>query len=219
MARRALADTSFAVWSGRTGLGMALLACSDMAAMLTGNEWSDGMSKELSTMQDASVARAEAAFRAHLRRRGLKYTRERQSILQAVMRNEQHFEADELLWAMRRQNVRVGKATIYRTLPLLVEAGIVREVIYGEKHAHYEHTFGHTPHDHMICRECGQVIEFDSKEVLELIGQLCRRRGFQPLYHRFQVSGRCDRCQHVTAQRRRGASKARRTSARPAPRS
>jgi len=167
-------------------------------------------------MQDASVARAEAVFRAHLRRRGLKYTRERQAILQAVMQDEQHFEAEELLWTMRRQSVRVGKATIYRTLPLLVEAGIIREAIYGEKHAHYEHTFGHRPHDHMVCRDCGQVIEFDSKEVLDLIGQLCGRQGFEPLYHRFQVSGRCGQCRGAAAQRRRGASRARRTSAGPA---
>ena len=184
--------------------------------MLRVSEWSDDMPKQPSTVQDTSVARAEAAFRAHLRHRGLKYTRERQAILQAVMRNEQHFEAEELLLAMRQQDARVGKATIYRTLPLLVEAGIVREVIYGEKHAHYEHTFGHTPHDHMVCRDCGQVIEFDSKEVLDLIGQICGRQGFEPLYHRFQVSGRCDRCQRVAAQRRRGASRARRTSAGPA---
>ncbi len=170
-------------------------------------------------MQHASVARAEAAFRAHLRRRGLKYTRERRAILQAVMRNEQHFEAEELLWAMRRQDVRVGKATIYRTLPLLVEAGIIREVIYGEKHAHYEHTFEHAPHDHMVCRDCGRVIEFDSRELLELIRQLCGRQGFQPLYHRFQVSGRCERCRRDAAQRRPDASKARRRSTGPVRRS
>jgi Fur family ferric uptake transcriptional regulator len=184
--------------------------------MLTCSERSDDMPKEPSTTQDTSAAKAEAAFRAHLRRRGLKYTRERQAILQAVMRNEQHFEAEELLWSMRRQDVRVGKATIYRTLPLLVDAGIIREVIYGEKHAHYEHTFGHAPHDHMICRSCGQVIEFDSKKVLELIEQLCGRERFEPLYHRFQISGRCDRCRRRAAQHRRGASRAPRTSEGPA---
>ena len=135
------------------------------------------------------------------------------------MRNEQHFEAEELLWAMRRQDVRVGKATIYRTLPLLVEAGIIREVIYGEKHAHYEHTFEHAPHDHMVCRDCGRVIEFDSRELLELIRQLCGRQGFQPLYHRFQVSGRCERCRRDAAQRRPDASKARRRSTGPVRRS
>jgi Fur family ferric uptake transcriptional regulator len=165
------------------------------------------------------LASAEARLRAHLRTRGLKYTRERRAILRAVMENEEHFEAEELLLNMRQRGVRVAKATIYRTLPLLVEAGIVREVIYGEKHAHYEHTFGHTPHDHMVCQRCGCIIEFDSEEVRDLMVCISRREGFEPVSHRFQIAGLCRRCGGQPSRPQRSASTGPRRSRRPARRS
>jgi len=137
---------------------------------------------------------AEESFRTYLSRHGLKYTRERRTILRAVMQNERHFEAEELLLTMRAQGLRVAKATIYRTLPLLVACGIIREVIFGEKHAHYEHTFGHAPHDHMICQQCGRIIEFDSRQVVGLIDAVCSAAAFHPRSHRFQITGLCRRC-------------------------
>jgi len=115
---------------------------------------------------------AEARFRAYLSRHSLKYTRERRAILRAVMQDERHFEAEELLLTMRAQGLRVAQATIYRTLPLLVACGIIREVIFGEKHAHYEHTFGHTG----------------------LIDAVCSAAAFQPRSHRFQITGLCPAC-------------------------
>ena len=144
--------------------------------------------------QPSAPDAAEANFRAYLSRHSLKYTRERRAILRAVMQNERHFEAEELLLTMRAQDLRVAQATIYRTLPLLVACGIIREVIFGEKHAHYEHTFGHTPHDHMICQHCGRVIEFDSKQVVGLIDAVCSAAAFQPRSHRFQITGLCPAC-------------------------
>jgi Fur family ferric uptake transcriptional regulator len=161
------------------------------------------MTSDRATDRHPELRAAEACFRTYLAAHGLKYTRERRAILRAVMQNEEHFEAEELLLAMRDQGQRVAKATIYRALPLLLAAGVVREVIFGEKHAHYEHTFGHRPHDHMICQRCGRIVEFDSKDVVTLIDQLCSHEGFKSLSHRFQITGICQACR--SGQSRKGS--------------
>ncbi len=149
------------------------------------------MSKQLN---EDDVRAAETIFRAYLRQRGLKYTPERRSLLLEVLGNDEHFEAEQLLIAMRQGGKRVAKATIYRTLPLLVNCGIIKQVPFGDKLAHYEHTLGQAPHDHMICRRCRKIVEFDSREVVDLRNDLAARHGFQPLSHRFQITGLCRDC-------------------------
>ena len=91
----------------------------------------------------------EKIFRDYVQSKGLKFTPERQAILNHVFECHEHFEAEELLIDMRKNNKRVSKATIYRTLALLVNSGLLREVIFGEKHAHYEHVYGHEHHEHL----------------------------------------------------------------------
>jgi len=147
----------------------------------------------MSPDQDDLLA-AEGIFRAYLFDHGLKYTRERQAILRGVMANEQHFEAEQLLMDLRAAGCRVAKATIYRTLPLLADCGIIKQERFGEKEARYEHTYGHKPHDHMVCQKCGRIIEFDSSEVARLAGILAEMQGFQALSHRFQIVGLCPQC-------------------------
>lgn len=143
------------------------------------------------------IRTAENVFREFLRDRGLKYTGERQHILQAVMRSTEHFEAEQLLLDMRQASRKVGKATVYRTLKLLVECGIVKEVHFSNKQVHYEHTYGQDPHDHMVCRRCGRIIEFDAADVVRLRAVLAAPMNFHVLSHRFQIIGLCQTC--VTA--------------------
>src|SRR5438132_6519161 len=88
------------------------------------------------------IQSAENIFREYLRDRGLKLTPERAYLLKEVMANDSHFEAEQLLIALRQSGRRVGKATVYRTLPLLVNCGIVKQVQFGDKLTRYEHTFG-----------------------------------------------------------------------------
>lgn len=140
------------------------------------------------------IATAENIFHEFLRDRGLKYTEERERILRAVMKNDEHFEAEQLLMDMRQSGMRVGKATVYRTLKLLVACGIVKEVHFSNKQVHYEHTYGQDPHDHMVCRRCGRIIEFDAGDVLRLRTALAASRGFHALSHRFQITGLCEAC-------------------------
>ncbi len=143
---------------------------------------------------DNTTQTAEHVFREYLRDRGLKYTDERRRILMAVMANDEHFEAEQLLLDMRQEETRVGKATVYRTLKLLVACGIVREVHFSNKQVHYEHTYGQDPHDHMVCRRCGRIIEFDAAAVVKLRTLLAAERRFHALSHRFAIMGLCEAC-------------------------
>lgn len=145
-------------------------------------------------VSDNVIETAEHVFREYLRDRGLKYTDERQAILQAVMRKDEHFEAEQLLLEMRQTDDRVGKATVYRTLKLLVACGIVKEVHFSNKQVHYEHTYGQDPHDHMVCRRCGRIIEFDAAEVVKLRTLIAAAHKFHGLSHRFSIMGLCDAC-------------------------
>jgi Fur family ferric uptake transcriptional regulator len=140
------------------------------------------------------VDTAENVFREYLRHRGLKYTAERKLLLEAVMQNNEHFEVEQLLLDLRQTARRVGKATVYRTLKLLVDCGIVREVHFSNKQVHYEHAYGQDPHDHMVCTRCGRIVEFDAADVVRLRTVLSSRYGFYPLSHRFQIRGLCENC-------------------------
>jgi Fur family transcriptional regulator, ferric uptake regulator len=140
------------------------------------------------------ILTAEGVFREYLRERGLKYTGERELVLHAVMRTDEHFEAEQLVLNMRQAQAHVGKATVYRTLKLLVDCRIVREVYFSNKLAHYEHAYGQAPHDHMVCRRCGRIIEFDAAEVVRLRSSLAAERGFHAQTHRFQIIGVCEKC-------------------------
>jgi len=140
------------------------------------------------------IETAEHVFREYLRDRGLKYTVERRDILRAVMQNDEHFEAEQLLLDMRQTGPRVGKATIYRSLKLLVACGIVKEVHFSNKQVHYEHTYGQDPHDHMVCRRCGRIIEFDAAEVTRLRTLIAASHKFHSLSHRFAIMGLCEAC-------------------------
>lgn len=137
---------------------------------------------------------AEAVFREHLKDRGLKYTPPRQDILQAVMSIDEHFEAEQLLLELRQRGKRVAKATIYRTLPILVSCNILKAVRFEDKQTHYEHTFGEDPHDHMVCVRCGRIIEFDSRDVVRMRTLMADRFKFHDTGHRFQITGLCESC-------------------------
>ena len=86
---------------------------------------------------------------------GQKLTQERTSLVREIFSTHYHFEADELLFKMKQKSVKISRATVYRTLELLVKSGLVRRVHLGEDHYHYEHVRGDSHHDHLVCTACG----------------------------------------------------------------
>ena len=138
--------------------------------------------------------------RDYLRRNGLAFTASRRTILTWVTAATGHFDAEQLRESLLRKGRRLSPATIYRTLPLFVRSGIIKETIGSGDKARYEHVFGHEHHDHLECLECGRVIEFMDPGLEKLQQTVCRRHGFQPVDHRLAIRGYCSRC----AGRRKG---------------
>jgi len=138
---------------------------------------------------DTIVAPLCSIFRRFLKRQGLKFTTERAQILDHVLSKEHLFEAEALMYEMREAGHRVSKATIYRTLKHLVEAGIIREVLLDSKQSHYQMVYGRKPTDHLVDFESDEVIEFYSPELIALRDRICREHGLDPVGHRFVIYG------------------------------
>jgi Fur family transcriptional regulator, ferric uptake regulator len=133
-------------------------------------------------------------FGDFLQTQGLKLTSERTALVREIFSTHYHFEADELLFKMKDKAVKISRATVYRTLELLVKSGMVRRVHLGEDHYHYEHVRGDSHHDHLICTMCGGVIEFHDEELERRQREICERKKFTPTFHNLQILGVCDSC-------------------------
>ncbi|MEJ5376341.1 MAG: transcriptional repressor [bacterium] len=134
------------------------------------------------------------SLRLYLKEQGFRWTPEREEVLKEALALEGHFEADELAYRLRKKGSRVSKATVYRTLPLLVKAGFIREVIHGEKHLHYEHVHGESHHDHLICLVCGKIIEFEDQAMKEIEERICQQNRFRPEKVLVEIYGYCEKC-------------------------
>ncbi len=141
-----------------------------------------------------STDEIRTAFRSFCSDRGIRYTSARQAVLDAVLALHEHFEVEQILYLLRERGSRVGKATVYRTLPLLVDCGILKQVRFDVKHVHYEHDFGQGPHDHMVCENCGRIVEFSSEEVIKLRLKIGHQHEFHVSGHRLQLTGLCSEC-------------------------
>lgn len=142
-----------------------------------------------SAPDDALITPICAIFRRFLKRQGLKFTTERAQTLDVVLSKDGVFEADQLIDEMKSAGHRVSRATIYRTLKHLLEAGIIREVLIDSGKAHYELAFGKAPKGHLVCPETNRIIEFPTAELDELMLRICAEHGFEPVSHRFVIYG------------------------------
>jgi Fur family transcriptional regulator, ferric uptake regulator len=133
-------------------------------------------------------------FDEYISNKGLKLTREREEIVRDILRTDGHFAPDELFVQLRARGSKVSRASIYRTIPLLVESGMIEEVERVDKHAHYERVSQDSHHDHMICIRCGRVIEFYSAGLEQMQERLCRQEKFRGMRHCLDILGVCDKC-------------------------
>ncbi len=138
--------------------------------------------------------KATPQFFSYLKDRGLKWTPEREKVFEEALKMGGHFEAEDLSYRVRKKGSRVSKATVYRTLPLLVKAGLIKEVIHGEKHHHYEHIDGNSLHDHLICLKCGKIEEFAEQSLREIEGKICQKHQFQAQKIVVEIFGYCKNC-------------------------
>lgn len=140
-----------------------------------------------------------AVFRRYLHQAKLKFTPERAMILDAVLRKEGLFEPEGLIEHLKSLGHKVSRATIYRTLSHLQDAGILKQVFFDNKQSYYEVIAGRQTNDYLICVATGKVIEFNSEKLRALRDEICREHGFEPLSHRFQVFGVSPEGQKLTS--------------------
>ena len=128
-----------------------------------------------------------AVFRRKLKADGLKYTPERAQVLDTVVRFDGLFEAEGVLRQVKLSNVRVSKATVYRTIKLLQEAGIIQRVLFDAEQAHYQLVYGRTPQDLIIRLDTGALVPIDLPELIALREAVCRAHGLTAKGHRLHI--------------------------------
>ena len=134
------------------------------------------------------------SFRQYLAEQGLKSTRQREIILDEFLRCASHPSVEELYLRLRQQHPAIGYATVYRTLKLFAECGIAEARHFGDGQTRYESCPGDEHHDHLICVECGAIIEFEDPGIERLQQQVAKEHGFEISTHRLELYGRCSRC-------------------------
>jgi Fur family ferric uptake transcriptional regulator len=140
------------------------------------------------------MKKAHESLRTYLKTHDLKLTRQRRQALDGVLGLHSHFTAEELLEHLRERGTPVSKATVYRTLALLVESGHLETRDFGRGALLYEHIQGHTHHDHIVCLDCGKIVEFRNAQIEEAQKRVARRKGFQIESHVLKIYGRCREC-------------------------
>jgi Fur family transcriptional regulator, ferric uptake regulator len=158
-------------------------------------------------MPDAANKSARQRFLDFLARKNLRLTGQRRAIIETVFNTRQHFTAEQLLQWSRRRDKSVSRATVYRTLPLLTESGLVREVDFGKDRTFYDPNYAERPrHNHIICQDCGKIVEFESDKIDQLEDEISRRLGFSVKAHRLQITASCEEFRRLGACSKRNRS-------------
>jgi Fur family ferric uptake transcriptional regulator len=141
-------------------------------------------------------------FEEYLQSRGMRNTEQRRILIDYVFSQHDHFDADALMEKLPRKGEEnyVSRPTVYRTLNEFVDAGLLRKFQLDGR-AVYEHDYGYPEHDHLYCTKCQKLFEFQSEELLRLVGNVAKQHRFKVTSHRLIVTGVCRQCQ--TAQRHR----------------
>ncbi len=140
------------------------------------------------------MAKTKEVFREYLTKQGLKSTRQREIILNEFLRCSTHPSTEELYLKLRKKHPNIGYATVYRTLKLFSECGIAEERHFGDGQTRYESTTCEEHHDHLICKECGAILEFEDPRIEQLQEEVARQHGFTIVSHRLEIYGRCSGC-------------------------
>ena len=133
-------------------------------------------------------------FRAALEEHRMPVTHQREAIARALFESGRHLSAEDVAERLKDRDEQIGKATIYRTLNLLVEVGLATEHDFDEGFKRYETRAGPSHHDHLICTSCGSVTEFQRSELESLQEEVARRHGFQVLTRQLKLYGLCVEC-------------------------
>ena len=147
---------------------------------------------------------ARKKFDTFLRKQGLRVTEPRGEVIRLAWSTHDHFSADELhAWSQQGQ-FPASRATVYRTLTLLVEGGFLAEFDAGQGRKLYEHILGHQHHDHLLCTQCGLIVEFRNDRIESLQEEVAEAHSFVLTSHRLTLEGLCLNCQQAAKNRAEG---------------
>jgi Fur family transcriptional regulator, ferric uptake regulator len=137
----------------------------------------------------------ENIFRKLLEERGWRVTKQRNAILRKAYSYKGHFDPESLYLSMRGKGIKASRASVYRTLNLLCECGLVEKVGKTEQGTIYEQNVDRKHHDHMVCVQCGKIIEFYSEKIEKMQEKICRELDFKGKNHTLEIRGYCRQCQ------------------------
>ena len=155
-------------------------------------------------MADGDKQAAKKEFFRFLEQKNLRMTSQRQAIIETVFSTDQHFTAEQLLEWSRRRDKSVSRATVYRTLPLLTESGLVREMDFGKDFKFYDPNYAdHPNHSHIICQDCDKIVEFESEKIEQIENEITHKLGFSLKSQRLQITGTCEELKKLGACKRK----------------
>lgn len=137
----------------------------------------------------------EVIFSSYLKSLGLKLTNQRRIIMDQVFLTHDHFNVEDLLFKIQTKYKYVSRATIYRTIPLLIDAGLIIESAKTKEKDSYEHVLGHPKHFHLICKICKRIIEVDeNKSLIKVLEKVCLDSDFERSDYSLSIKGICNEC-------------------------
>lgn len=142
--------------------------------------------------EEAVIKEVRGIFSTHLEQHGFRKTPERFAILEEIYRRSDHFDAEALYIHMKTKNYRVSRATVYNTLELLVTCDLVKKHQFGKNIAHFEKSYGYKQHDHLICLDCGKVLEFCDPRIQQIKSMMGDLLKFKITHHSLNLYGHCD---------------------------
>jgi Fur family ferric uptake transcriptional regulator len=129
-----------------------------------------------------------------LSNQGIKLTRERSEIINEIFKLNTHFNPEDLFISLKNQGSKVSRASVYRTIAILLSSNLIERVEKFDNNSHYEIIFGKKHHDHLICMDCGKVIEFYSPSLEVMQREICQKHDFAPIKHTLEIYGKCSEC-------------------------
>lgn len=130
----------------------------------------------------------------YIKEKGLRYTKQREEILEVFLTAGKHITVEELYNGLKKKNPVIGYATVHRNLKLMTECGLADEMKIGSEKTKFEQKYGHRHHDHLICLKCGRFTEVNDERIEMLQNRLAKANDFVPLKHKLEIYGLCKRC-------------------------